>query len=76
LAPLADRRQVTVTDWRTAIDDARMLRDIADQQFLKAKEIILVQDNLNTRKPASLYEVFPPREARRLVERFEWHDTP
>ena len=37
---------------------------------------MLVQDNLNTHKPASLYEAFPAAEARRLVERFEWHDTP
>ncbi len=37
---------------------------------------MLVQDNLNTHKPASLYEAFPPEEARRLVERFEWHYTP
>ena len=37
---------------------------------------MLVQDNLNTHKPASLYEAFPPTEARRLVERFEWHYTP
>ena len=37
---------------------------------------MLVQDNLNTHKPASLYEAFPPAEARRLVERFEWHYTP
>jgi hypothetical protein len=36
----------------------------------------MVQDNLNTHKPASLYEAFPPEEARRLVERFEWHHTP
>ena len=39
-------------------------------------KIVLVQDNLNTHKPASLYEAFPPAEARRLVERFEWHYTP
>jgi DDE superfamily endonuclease len=37
---------------------------------------VLVQDNLNTHAPASLYEAFPPPEARRLVERFEWHYTP
>ena len=35
-----------------------------------------MQDNLNTHKPASLYEAFPAAEARRLVERFEWHYTP
>ena len=37
---------------------------------------MLVQDNLSTHKPASLYEAFPAAEARRLVERFEWHYTP
>ena len=35
-----------------------------------------MQDNLNTHKPASLYEAFPPDKARQLVERFEWHYTP
>jgi len=75
-APLEGWRQVKVTDQRTAIDYARMLREIADKHFPKAKKIVLVQDNLNTHKPASLYEAFPPEEARRLVERFEWHYTP
>ena len=37
---------------------------------------MLVQDNLNTHSPASLYEAFEPQEARRLTERFEWHYTP
>ena len=41
-----------------------------------ASKIVLVQDNLNTHKPASLYEAYPAKEARRLVERFEWHYTP
>jgi len=40
------------------------------------EKIVLVQDNLNTHSPASLYEAFPPAEARRLVECFEWHYTP
>jgi hypothetical protein len=44
--------------------------------FPDAAKIALVQDNLNTHKPASLYEAFPAAEARRLVERFEWHYTP
>jgi hypothetical protein len=44
--------------------------------FPGSAKIVLVQDNLNTHKPASLYEAFPPAEARRLVERFEWHYTP
>src|SRR5437016_3396870 len=44
--------------------------------FPGAAKIVLVQDNLNTHKPASLYEAFPAAEARRLVGRFEWHYTP
>ena len=44
--------------------------------FPKAVKIVLVQDNLNTHSPASLYEAFEPAEARRIIERFEWHYTP
>jgi hypothetical protein len=75
-APLEGRRHVKVTDRRTAIDYAHALKDLADVHFAKAETIVLVQDNLNTHGPASLYEAFPAAEARRLVERFEWHYTP
>ena len=75
-APLEGWRHVKVTDRRTSIDYAHMLKEIADKHCPKAKKIALVQDNLNTHKPASLYEAFPAPEARRLVERFEWHYTP
>ncbi len=75
-APLEGWRHVEVTNRRTAIDYANILRDLADNHFAGAEKIILVQDNLNTHKPASLYQAFPPAEARRLVERFEWHFTP
>lgn len=75
-APLEGWRHVEVTDRHTAKDYARILKDIADTHFPNAKKIVLVQDNLNTHKPASLYEAFPAAEARRLVERFEWHYTP
>jgi hypothetical protein len=44
--------------------------------FPDAKRITLIQDNLNTHSPASLYKAFPPAEARRLAERFEWRYTP
>jgi hypothetical protein len=66
-APLEGWRHVKVTDRRTAVDYAHALKDLADKHLPKAKKIILVQDNLNTHKPASLYEAFPPAEARRLV---------
>jgi hypothetical protein len=75
-APLEGWRHVKVTDRRTAIDYAQLLRQVADIHFSDAAKIVLVQDNLNTHGPASLYEAFPAAEARRLVERFEWHYTP
>ena len=65
-----------VPDRHTAIDYAHALRDLSDVHFPGVAKIVLVQDNLNTHKPASLYEAFPAPEARRLVERFEWHYTP
>jgi hypothetical protein len=75
-APLEGWRHVEVTDRHAAVDYARLLKDVSDRWFPKAAKIALVQDNLSTHKPASLYEAFPPAEARRLVERFEWHYTP
>jgi hypothetical protein len=75
-APLEGWRHVEVTNRRTAIDYANVLKSLADNHFAGAEKIILVQDNLNTHKPASLYQAFPPAEARRLTERFEWHFTP
>jgi hypothetical protein len=51
-------------------------KDLDDTHFASAKTTVLVQDNLNIHCKASLYEAFPAAEARRLVERFEWHYTP
>lgn len=75
-APLEGWRHVEVTERRTAVDYAKILRDLSDIHFPKAEKIVLVQDNLNTHTPASLYEAFEPAEARRIIERFEWHYTP
>ncbi len=75
-APLEGWRHVKLTDRHTAVDYAHALKDLSDTHFPEAKKIALVQDNLNTHKPGSLYEAFPAAEARRLVERFEWHYTP
>ena len=58
------------------MDYARVLKDLADIHFAHAKTIVLVQDNLSIHSKASLYEALPAVEARRLVERFEWHYTP
>ena len=75
-APLEGWRHIEVTDRHTAVDYAQILKDLLDKHFPNVSQIVLVQDNLNTHKPASLYEAFPAAEARRLVERFEWHYTP
>ena len=75
-APLEGWRHVEVTDQHTSIDYARLLKTLSDVHFPRAEKIVLVQDNLNTHCPASLYRAFDPEEARRLVERFEWHFTP
>ena len=75
-APLLGWREVIVTERKTRQDYARALLKLSDTYFPKAKKIILVQDNLNTHSPTSLYETFPAKEARRLAERFEMHYTP
>jgi hypothetical protein len=75
-APLEGWLHVEVTDCHTAVDYAQALKDLSDTHFPGVAQIVLVRDNLNTHKPASLYEAFPAAKARRLVERFEWHHTP
>ena len=75
-APLEGWRRVEVTDRHAAVDYAKVLKDLSDLHFPAAEKIVLVQDNLSTHAPASLYAAFPAPEARRLVERFEWHYTP
>ncbi len=75
-APLEGWRHVKVTDRHAAVDYAQALKDLSDTHFPDAAKIVLVQDNLSTHTTASLYAAFPAAEARRLVERFEWHYTP
>jgi len=74
--PLAGRRDVEITDRRTKKDYAQCLRKLSDETYPNAEVVVLVQDNLNTHSPSSLYEAFTPAEAQRLTERFEWHYTP
>jgi hypothetical protein len=74
--PLLGWRAVQVTERRTAKDYAEVLRWLAEEVHPDAEVIVLVQDNLNTHTLASLYEAFPPEQARRLAERFEVHYTP
>ena len=74
--PLAGRREVAITDRRTKKDWARCLWRLSEEIYPTAEEIVLVEDNLNTHSPASLYEAFPPAEAKRIADRFEFHHTP
>ena len=75
-APLEGWRRVEVTDRRTRIDWARVVRKLVDEDYPDKDRIVLVMDNLNTHHPASLYEAFAPAEARRIAERLEIHYTP
>ena len=74
--PLAGRRHIDVTARRTALDYARVVRELVDVRYPTATTIVLVHDNLNTHGPASLYAAFPPAEARRLLGKLELHYTP
>lgn len=67
---------MAVTAHRPAVDVASLLRQLADVHYPDAERIVLVTDQLNVHAAASLYHAFPPAEARRLAERFAWHDTP
>jgi hypothetical protein len=75
-APLLGQRGVTVTERRTRVNFAHVIRELVDGQFPDAERIVLVLDNLNTHDPASLYLAFPPAEAKRLWDKLEIHYTP
>jgi hypothetical protein len=74
--PLRGWRHVRVTVRRTRWDWAECIRELVDVHYPQATRIRLVLDNLNTHTGASLYEAFPPAEARRLLDRLEFHHTP
>lgn len=74
--PLTGRCHAEARARKTALDYAHMIKFLCDEMYPKAKKIVLVQDNLNTHKLGSLYQAFPPEEARRLAERLELHFTP
>ena len=75
-APLQAWRHVKVTARRTRVDFAHCMRDLVDIHFPQAAKIVLVMDNLNTHKLASLHQAFPAAEARRLAAKLEIHYTP
>jgi hypothetical protein len=74
--PLQGQRHVKVTDQRTRVDWAHVIKEVVDVHYPEAEIIVLVMDNLNTHDPASLYEAFEPAEAKRLADKLEIHYTP
>ncbi|MFL5664013.1 MAG: IS630 family transposase [Ktedonobacteraceae bacterium] len=74
--PLTGQRFTMVAAQRTKQEWAQFIRRLSDECYPEAEKIVLVMDNLNTHTLASLYEVFPVTEARRLCQRFEVHYTP
>ena len=74
--PLGGPRHVKITERRTAKDWAQFIREMLDERYPNAKKVILVLDNLNIHKMASLYEAFPAEQARKFAERLELHFTP
>jgi hypothetical protein len=74
--PLRGWRHVNVSQRRTRRDYAQCVRELVDVYYPHARKIRLVQDNLNTHDGASLYEAFPPEQARRILDKIEWHYTP
>lgn len=74
--PEAGWRHVEVTAQRTQRDFARQMKWLVDERFPQAPVVRVVLDNLNTHRPASLYEAFEPAEARRVLKRLEFHYTP
>lgn len=75
-APLLGWRHVEVTEQRTQIDYAQQMKWLVDVGFPEALQIRVVQDNLNTHVKASLYKAFEAPEARRILERLDFHYTP
>jgi hypothetical protein len=74
--PQAGWRHMTVTEHRTMQDFAHQMQWLVDEGYPEATVIRVILDNLNTHRPASLYETFAPEEARRLLKKLEFHYTP
>lgn len=76
IEPLGGTHHISVREHRTARDWAEEIKYLCDVMYPGAEKIILVMDNLNTHKCASLYKAFSPEEARRIMKRLEIHYTP
>lgn len=76
MEPLANWRQVNVTQHRTKQDFAHQMKLLVDTYYPTVRCIHLVLDNLNTHTAAALYETFAPAEAHRILRKIQFHYTP
>jgi len=76
LEPQTGWRYLEVTQQRTMLEFGHQMKWLVEERYPEAEKIRVVLDNLNTHKPASLYEAFPPAEARRILTQLEFHYTP
>jgi len=74
--PLGGWRHTEALPQRTSVDWAVQIKRLLDVEYPKAEKVVLVMDNLNTHNISSLYKIFPPEEAFRLLQRLEIHFTP
>lgn len=74
--PLTGHTHITITERRTKIDWAHLMKDLVHIHYPQAEMIVLVVDNLNTHTKASLYEAFSPHEAKQIADKLEIHYTP
>jgi len=74
--PLAGKRETIINETRTAVDFANVMKYVSDTMCPHAEKVVVVTDNLNIHSPASFYKTFPPDEAHKPANRFEWHYTP
>lgn len=74
--PLGGKHHISVREHRTSVDWSEEIKYLVDEMYPNAEKIVLVMDNLNTHKPASLYKKYPPEEARRILKKLEIHYTP
>jgi hypothetical protein len=74
--PLTGWRKVVVSERRTAIDWAKEIQRLLEQDYADSEKVLSVCDQLNIHRVASLYEAFPPATARRLATHLDIHHTP
>jgi len=74
--PLTGCTHVKITERRTKVDWAHLMRNLVDDYYPEAEMMVVVQDNLNTHDKASLYQAFAPEEAKRIADKLEIHYTP